>query len=418
MRSNEETTLNPIYLFGFLALILFSIILFLPVVQGGLLDDALSPLMDLDFETFYAKYWGVIDAIIFTIIFVGLAQLTLGRKFGEGRGSRALVVGVGVALALALVATEQQMGFSLIQFGPYAASIFVILAASVLYYLLKILGIGGTSSFATSYVVIYFLLRSVIPNFFGFLQHSAPGLHALISLGALIALFFAVWKLVIGFWPGGPVKIQDKIKKVKEKPFKSLRARAELGEQEKIFSGKLADIQKKRVKDSGSIIHDLDNILLTIDQYGDNLESRKSIANILEKDVIPRERNLHISLRALTKLFNRVRKFELGMLADLKNLPPAKQKAVENEVKVKLRKLNVEERIKYFTDRIEHHEKFFRNKMAQAVQLINAGRMDQAKEPILEAKEGEQRIVELDKELQELVAVLHSMTRGEIVKGT
>jgi len=401
-------------------IVLFFLLLALAAgsVSAGLLEDAFAPLRDLDVASFYASYSSVIDAIIYCIIFVGLAQVTLGRRFGKTRGSKAIVIGVGLALTFALVVMEQAMDFSLAQFGPYAAAIFVILAASVLFYLLKTLGVDNIGSFTTSYVVVYFLLRAVVPSFFYYLQANAPGLHGLIALGALIALFAALWKLVAGFWPGGgDEKLRITAFPPREEPAGPPAVKAGTGEELRLLRGELQVIQRRRVKDSEAIIADLDNMIVVIDKYGDTAGSRRMIAEALSRDVVPREHRLRTSLRALRKLYGRIEKFELGMLAQLKSLPPAKRKAAEKEIRERLRKLSAEERIKAIEDKMQNHDRLFRSKLKQAVQQVNAGRMDDARKALIEARDAESHIRELEEDIQKLSTLLRGLASREVVKG-
>jgi hypothetical protein len=148
-------------------------------VCASILDEVFAPFRGLDLPQFYAQYSSVIDGIIFLLIFVGLTQVTLSKFFGNSRGGKAVVIGAGLALALALILTERRMNFSIAQFGPYAAAIVVILAASVLFYMLRMLGVGGVASMSTSYLVVYFMLRAVVPGFFSYLQNAAPTMHGL-----------------------------------------------------------------------------------------------------------------------------------------------------------------------------------------------------------------------------------------------
>ena len=92
----------------------------------------------------FSKY--LVIKTVYLVIFTGLAQVTLGRHFGESRGAKAIVAGIGFLLAVSLAAMETTMGFNITQFGPYAAAILVILAAAVFYKLLNALGVGGISS--------------------------------------------------------------------------------------------------------------------------------------------------------------------------------------------------------------------------------------------------------------------------------
>lgn len=399
----------------FILLFLFFLLLFPPNVAAGLLQDIFEPLAGLDIPGWYSQFSTIIDAIVFLIIFIGLAQVTLGKRFGDTRGAKAIVVGVGIALTLALVITEHEMNFSLAQFGPFAAGIFILLAASLLFYLLKTLGVGGVASFSTSYVIVYFLLRAVVPNFFGYIHTNAPGLHGLIALGALVSLIIMFWGVGSHFLPGHTEKISARIEEIPGKVLKKGKAAAGLALQHRTLKKELFEIQKQRTKDSNGIIADLDNIIVAIDRYGDTPGNRHLIAQTLSQDVIPREHKLKTSLRALRKLFGRVEKLEIGMLSQLKNLPPAERKGAEKELKAELQKLNIEERVKNITSKIEDYDKLFRDRISQAVREINADRLDTARRMILEARESESKIKDLDEEINELTKVLRGLTSRQIV---
>lgn len=399
----------------FILLVLFFLLLFSSNVTASILEDVFEPLKGLDIPAFYETYSTLLDAIIFLIIFIGLAQVTLGKRFGDTRGAKAIVVGVGIALALALVITEHRMNFSLAQFGPFAAGIFILLAASLLFYLLKTLGVGGVASFSTSYVIVYFLLRAVVPNFFDYIHTNAAGLHGLIALGALVSLIIMFWGLASHFWPGHMEKISTHIEEIPGEVLKKGKAAAMLTLERRTLKGKLAEIQKQRSKDSEAIITDLDNIIIAIDKYGDTPQNRNLIAQTLSQDVIPRERRLSTSLRALRKLYERVEKLDIGLLQKIKGLPPAERKVAKEELQMELGKLRVEEKIKNITTKISEYDKVFRDRIRQAVREINADRLDSARRMILEARESEDKIKDFGDEIDELTKVLRGLTSKEIV---
>ena len=90
------------------------------------LNDLFHPLQYLDIGSFYdqSHYW--IDFFIFLCIFISVAKLTLGQRFG-GREGKVLSVVVGLVLALSLSLLEYRVGFSIKSFGPFAAGILIFL---------------------------------------------------------------------------------------------------------------------------------------------------------------------------------------------------------------------------------------------------------------------------------------------------
>ena len=114
------------------------------------------------------------------------------------------------------------------------------------------------------------------------------------------------------------------------------------------------------------------------------------------------------------KNLERVERFELGMLAELKRLPPERRKAAEQEIKSKVQKLNIEERIKALAERVEEHDRLFRARIAQAVKEINAGRMDAGRTALFQAREAEHQIRELDEDIQKLGSLLRGLAAREV----
>jgi len=83
--------------------ILFSSIAYAP--DNFDLGNILGNLQGFDIGKAYEQYPLLIDAVLYFIIFVGIAQAVLSKKF-EGRGGKAVVVGVGVTLAIAIIFWE------------------------------------------------------------------------------------------------------------------------------------------------------------------------------------------------------------------------------------------------------------------------------------------------------------------------
>jgi hypothetical protein len=116
--------------------------LFVQVSTLGL-GELFRPLEYIDLSRLYERYAILIDLAIYLLIFVGLAQVTLGKRF-QGNGGKAIAIGIGVSLAISLAIAEQLLGFSLRSFGPIAAGIFLGILGVMIFRLVQHLG-GGTS---------------------------------------------------------------------------------------------------------------------------------------------------------------------------------------------------------------------------------------------------------------------------------
>ncbi len=99
------------------------------------------------FPNFYESSWPLVDAIVFLLIFVGLARVVFEKRF-PGQGGKAMIMGVGLALSLGMVFAEVQYGFSLKTFGPMAAGIVLLLMCFMLFHVGKAFGFSTGGSIA------------------------------------------------------------------------------------------------------------------------------------------------------------------------------------------------------------------------------------------------------------------------------
>jgi len=166
------------------------------------LDLAFRPFEYLDFSEIYEWFSSVIDFVIFALIFVGLAQATLGRRF-PGRAGRAVCIGVGFMLALGLVAVEQQLGFSLRSIGPVAATLLILLLGIMIYRMLHYAGLSRASSAAAAYIAIFLTMLGIAPEFFRWVSDEVPWLATALIILAILAFVALAFSFAPNHLPGG-----------------------------------------------------------------------------------------------------------------------------------------------------------------------------------------------------------------------
>ena len=157
------------------------------VSAQSLLDDVFSVFEGVDMADIYQSYQKVIDFFLYLILFMGVAQAALFKRF-EGRAGKAISVAMGISLSLSLVMFTD---FSIASFGPIAAAIFVILVAMVLFNLINTVVNDKVGSAAFAFLITYYLLKAVVPNLFAWIQDT-PGLgliRALLGIAVLISLY-------------------------------------------------------------------------------------------------------------------------------------------------------------------------------------------------------------------------------------
>ncbi|MBD3310651.1 hypothetical protein GF351_05520 [Candidatus Woesearchaeota archaeon] len=125
----------------------------------------------------YELYWPFIDFVLFLVIFIGLAQATLGERF-KGSGGKAVIIGLGIALSIGMtvwtvgsdwVGDEGFFG----RLGIFGAPIILILITVFLFdFFAKKAGASTLWSVSLAYVLTYSGFRWLVPKIFTRLQAS------------------------------------------------------------------------------------------------------------------------------------------------------------------------------------------------------------------------------------------------------
>jgi hypothetical protein len=166
-----------------------------PSVSGG------SDILDI-----YYQYANWIDFILFLMIFLGIGQVTIGKRF-EGSG-KIIFVAVGIVLALALLIWENRTGFYLLEeFGGIIFWVLIILL--IIFVIKKFSGtVGGLSvGIPIVLLVAYFLLYGKILwmeyIFEGFANNYplntifySPGIYNIFFFVHWICVFVLIWMII------------------------------------------------------------------------------------------------------------------------------------------------------------------------------------------------------------------------------
>ncbi len=176
-------------------------------------EEFLRPFEWVDFSATYARYAAMVDLFLYTLIFVGAAQVSLGRRY-PGRGGRALSIGAGLALAVGMIVAEDRLGFNLKTFGPIAVVILLLLAGIILQQLLFFAGLERGRALAAAYILMFFILLGAAPGLFDWLKRMAPfllGLMLMLLIGC-IGMLIMPW----GSFSHGDMGGRDRRQRIRE----------------------------------------------------------------------------------------------------------------------------------------------------------------------------------------------------------
>lgn len=224
-----------------------------PVVfaqEEGIFTAILRPLGDLGEA--YEDYGVVIDTIAYLIIFLGLAEWSLGRRFRE-KGGRAVVAGIALVFAVSAGLWESTSGFRLASFGPIAMALFVGVLCVAVYEGLRSFEIRRGPALAWAYIVFGIIIVSM-----GLFLAYGEDYPTAQSIGALLfvaAIVYLILHYVKGRKAG--VSLEDRFRRpfdegaagrykdqVDEYKKKQADVEAELGKEEKLAEEDAALVHK------------------------------------------------------------------------------------------------------------------------------------------------------------------------------
>lgn len=381
-----------------------------------LLESFFTPFYGLDIASFYTRYHPVIDFFLYLAVFVSVARLTLDKLF-PGRAGKALAVAVGLMLAVSLSIAEQNLGFSIRSFGSIAAGIIVGLVGLVIFHLCRKAGAAAPTASSLAIIIVYFSVRSAVPNLFEWMQHNrwAAFLHALLVLAILVAL----WR-VIGAVFGSPSKRIGKLAKtIDNTPGNTPFGKEQRLDREELtlLKHRLTRFTGKAMKNSEEIIAYLRDMIGIIHEHGTDKRSFPMISARL-RQIQPKEHHLLSEMSRIQKVDKRLRQFNLAGLAQLQSqyrkLPADQKKACRKQFMEGREKLGAENEIAKLTRAIEKYQSQFRYSLEMATKHLAAHQSDGTIQWLDKATEEERGAQELLKQALALERRLISLVKKQL----
>ena len=357
----------------------FSLVSF---VSANLLTEILSPFETTNFSDLYDSYYSIIDFIIYTILFVGLSQVTIGKRF-EARGGKAVVVAIGLVLAIGLAISESYIGFNLRSFGPLAAAIFIFLVGFVIFLGIKSAGMESIGAGSITLVLTYFSIRSVSPSFFDWMisNQYLSWLHSVI----LIAVFISLYKIFRLFFSKKEEPIESKssnfFKNAVSKQSDFISHLKDEKDELKFIKKNLEMITEESGKDSEQIIKDLLEIKKIIEEFGDYEKGKELISNKISS-LINKEKLIHQKFNSLNELIEKISKLDLEKFNELQN----NSKSLLESDRIKFKKtidsewkrIGVDKKIKSLEIAIKEYDKLFRHHLELLIVSLSSNKIDTA----------------------------------------
>ena len=399
-------------------LIVLGLLLLVAPVSASVIDDLFSPFDGVDFSRTYDQYSSIIDLIIYAIMFVGISQATLGKRF-EGKGGKAVVSAVGMVLAIGLTISERTFGFNLRSFGPLAAGLFIFFVGFMVYMGIKTAGMDVASSGSIALVITYFSIRAVAPGFFDWMAGNKymSWMHAVL----LIAVLFSAYRVIRLILPGrGKHLGKEALKFANEytkKPKEMFDQLHDEKREEEFIKTRLEKITESAEKNSEQIIEELVDIKKLIEQYGGTVRGRYLLAKKIET-ISPEEhqmRRLFVSIQEMVKKFSEFDHQNFVKLKDqYQKLSHDARKEIHAEFKAEWHKIGAEKDLARHEKELSEYDRNFAHAVSMVIVALKADKIKDAHYWIDEAIKWEKRVMKSFKELEHLEKKIEAYTRKEI----
>lgn len=388
------------------------------LVSASVIDDLFSPFDGVDFSRTYDEYSSIIDLVIYAIMFIGLSQATLGKRF-EGRGGKAVVSAVGMVLAIGLAISERTLGFNLRSFGPLAAGLFIFFVGFMMYLGIKNTGVGATTSGSIALVVTYFSIRAVAPGFFDWMAANqyTSWIHAILLIAVLIASYRVV-RLIL---PGRDKHLGHEAKKFAHqlsKPPKELFDQLHDEKREEEFiKTRLEKITDTAEKNSSQLIEELKDMKKLIDEYGGTVRGRYLLARKIET-ITPEEHQAQKLFLQIKQMADKLSVFDYNHFVKLKDqyskLTPEARDQIKKEFISEWHKIGAEKDITRHEKLLSEYDRNFTHAMSMIIVALKADKIKDAHNWIDEAIKWEQRVQKTFRNLEHLEKKLEAYTHREI----
>ncbi len=321
-----------------------------------------------NFPQLYDSTWPLVDALIFTLIFVGLARVVFEKRF-PGSGGKGLIIGVGIALSVAMVWAEIQYHLSLKSLGPYALGLVAILLSFMVFQTGRALGLGKIASASLVVFLGLPIVSQVLPGLTQLFAEALP-LVIMIWLASGAATGVGTWRLghesLRHFREGRLVPVEGADGEVRE--LKSLDKREK------------HDV-KRAYRQSEKAIGTLKKIRSDLERYGVSEEGRERISGDLHR-LNKEEHEIVQDLQDLQSVINRIWNVDRALYGQirvaLKHSTGGQRDAERKAEGDAGRELTLQQALNALRGRFGQYDQAFKQAVNQAILEIRRARAEEA----------------------------------------
>jgi hypothetical protein len=378
-------------------------------------QDLFAPFEYLNIETVYDRYSALIDLLIFTLIFVGIAQATLAHRY-PGPGGRAVAIGVGLALAISLLLAENAWNFNLKTFGPFAAFIIVLVLGVMVFGFLRHAGASPVLAAGIAYLIVFVSAWAVAQPFFEWMNDEAPIL-ALVTMLALVAALGGCLYEMLPHTSHATLTSSGSHAKPARGPRNEERQRA-LRQAWTFEKKALRPIARQTVREADTLQHSLKNVRQAIQR---GLNDPASKQRILEQlgTITPQEHALRQDIHNLKELHTRVLKFDEALVHEthrdqLRALNPEEKKTLTRTLQDEISRAGIDKKIEQIETELSTRAESVGRLIEECARALEQSDSQNAKAAIERAITEEQHIRALTRQIKRLEKMLLRLIGREL----
>ncbi len=183
--------MNKRYVWLFLAVFAVFNLVFPAVIAQDIFSDSFSPIANFNLGRVYDRFWPFLDFLFMAVLFVSVSHFALKKQFP---GTPALPTVIGVILAVSSVYFANRIGFRLVDLGPFALTLGLVLIGLLVFNILNRAGMGMLSAGAWAFIFVWFGLSTLLAT----LIEANPGLRPLWGVGNILAVIALIAVLITG----------------------------------------------------------------------------------------------------------------------------------------------------------------------------------------------------------------------------
>jgi hypothetical protein len=379
------------------------------------LNQLLEPFRGIDIAATYNEFSPFIDFVIYLVIFTGLTRFVFSKRF-PGRGGKAISIGIALVLSTGASVFSATTGFKLANFGPLAAGILVILVGILTYGLLRHLAGNSFNAGIASFIVTYFLVRSVTPEFYAWAEQNqfAAWLDAVLLLAIpvlLVILFLRVKTLFTGQKGLSPdPQIKDSVAgKQTQQKVSDLESRKSLEKQSH-------KAEKNAAKKEKVVARDLNHIISILKAGSLTQKTRAMVSKTLD-DLRRQDNELAKLLNQLRLISQKLGNWQITgfqkLSATYQKLNPDDQRRLKAAIQAEQQTIMKNRTIDNIEKRINQFHQQFLKQLNLAINELNHDNSRGAVYFLLQAQETEKESRSLLKRLKRMQKDILKLTRAE-----